>query len=288
MIGAMALATMFSTCLELAEYVTLGKEYPTDHTGACTRMDLLKARLWTWGRNLNIQEPDCESWALREGWAAEKEVVARSLSRIKDILQRAGSLTEKCKPGPETFSIPSRPLIDNDFPHSSDSVHRTDDRVVSRNSVALLWRRTAWALHYKRKLDTVLVELEFLIHNLEQVVARLGLCSMSTQEAGGGGGAARRNENVTHTATYSYGNAKHGKFLTGPNVDAKRTDNNNNHGHSTTTTTSADHRYDDTSQSLWFNTEHDQDSRDKFFYGGKAAPQATPDAHVGKLRSAGR
>jgi hypothetical protein len=175
-IGAIAMASLFSTCIDLFDRFELGRNYAYDYEIACTKMCLLKARLSDWGVSLNLGVPGRECPALRGHWTEEQDVVGRSLLGIKEIFENASLLAEKYKLTPE------RPgPFKNVVLHRSKRVESDSPEPNSPRSTETRWshlrKRTVWAIHDKQKFDAFIENLSFLIENLEKVTKRIEMRS---------------------------------------------------------------------------------------------------------------
>lgn len=182
-IGAIALASLFSTCIDLFDRFELGRNYAYDYQLACTKLCLLKTRLSAWGFSLNIGAPGHEHPTLRRHWTEEQEVIGRSLFGIREIFGNAALLAEKYKLT-ATRSRAFRSVIAHRSKEIAWDAADSAPSTTSDSSWALLRRRTTWAIHDKQKFDTFIQDLSFLIENLEKVTERLG---MSQREQGSGG-----------------------------------------------------------------------------------------------------
>ena len=173
-IGAVALASLFTTCIELFDYFELGKNYAYDHQLAITKLTLLRARLAGWGLSLNINSPGQENSGLRRSWPDQRDVVGRSLFGIKDIFENASLLVDKYKLTPRH----SRTLKAVQPQASDVLIPATVDQPV-KSATSTNWlhlrKRTKWAIHDKQKFDRFIDDLSFLIQNLEKVTDRIGV-----------------------------------------------------------------------------------------------------------------
>ena len=173
-LGTIALASLFKTCIELFDYFELGRNHAYDYQLACTKIALLKARLSTWGISLRIELPGEEHPALRQHWAEEHEVIGRSLFGIKDIFGNASLLAEKYRLTPRR-SRSFRSFIQ----HRGGEQHPIDDDTNPTKPSATSWsflrKRTVWAIHDKQKFERFIQDLSFLIENLEKVTQRLSM-----------------------------------------------------------------------------------------------------------------
>ena len=183
-IGAIALASLFSTCIELFDCFELGRNYAYDYQLACTKLGLLRARLSRWGLSLHIEAPGHELPSLRKHWPEERDVIGRSLLGIKTIFSDSSLLAQKYKLLPKrtrkpvTFALPLRsstsPQIDS----------ATTLPTASSSNWSFLRKRTLWAIHDKGKFDRLIQDLSFLIENLEKVTDRIHMPPMSERQHG--------------------------------------------------------------------------------------------------------
>ncbi|KAL9115327.1 MAG: hypothetical protein Q9227_000648 [Pyrenula ochraceoflavens] len=168
-IGAVTLASLFSTCVELFGYFELGSKCGRDYSLACTKLGLLKARLTRWGLTLNIQVPGYEASDLREHWSAEKDVIGQSLYGISAIFSDTSILIERYRLAPNRRRK-LRPLAFRlkDIPSPNLDHHQS-----SISTWSFLRKRTLWAIHDKARFDDLINDLSFLIENLEKVAYRV-------------------------------------------------------------------------------------------------------------------
>jgi hypothetical protein len=171
-IGAIAMASLFSTCIDLFDRFELGRNYAYDYEIACTKMCLLKARLSDWGISLNLGVPGRECPALRQHWMEEQDVVGRSLFGIKEIFENASLLAEKYKLIPERPGIVKNVILHRPKQAESDSTEQNSPK-CTETRWSQLRKRTVWAIHDKQKFDTFIENLSFLIENLEKVTKRI-------------------------------------------------------------------------------------------------------------------
>ena len=173
--GTIALASLFSTCIEVIEYFDLGKSQEYDYDLACLKLSLLKSRLDTWGRSLCIHDAGHEVEELRHNWSQEKHVIMRSLSGINDIFGNADLLKDKYRLTPRKPNVITTLLgirkQSNNLSQSRKS--STPPEILPVQPHSYLRRLTKWAIRDKEKFDCLLSDLEFLISNLEHVVTRL-------------------------------------------------------------------------------------------------------------------
>lgn len=161
-VGTVGLAALFQTCIELFERFELGRNHARDYQLACTKIDLLQARLSQWGEQFRVEAPGLEHPALRQNWTQEQEVIARSLIGIRDIFESASILAARYKLSSGTIGHCSR-----------DIEHKVLLFRLSRWTIA--GKRTLWAVRDKSKLDDFIDDLSFLIDNLDKVGTRIAM-----------------------------------------------------------------------------------------------------------------
>lgn len=181
--SALAVASLFKTCIELFDYFELGKSHVYDHQLAGTKMCLLKARLSAWGVSVNvglpIPTPGSSHHISYQHWTEEQDVIARGLSGIKDLFEDAASLSEKYRLLPQRTRRVKAIL---------SSPHRSEDSLLhSSRTSSIGWtflrKRTVWAIHDKSKFDAFIADLSFLINNLEKITEHIEMASSSKQPA---------------------------------------------------------------------------------------------------------
>ena len=157
-VGVIALASLFTTCVELMDYVELGKNYPQDYKLTCTKINILHTRLSIWGDTAHILRPGSEQPLLLV--PAKREAVGASLQSLKDVLSDTDILRRKYN------------LATNERFPSGANGQACSQRAVSWT--LLLRRRTTWSIRDKARLDKFIEDISFLMSNLEKVTESLG------------------------------------------------------------------------------------------------------------------
>ena len=152
-IGTVALASLFSTCVECMEYVSLAHNYGHDYEVCLTKILLLKARLNAWGESLHVENEGRELPVLRERWSQERETVGRSLLGIKDIFEDAGNLENKY--GLQRVGVQDDRTTSILKAQSSAGLAQVEEAfrgtVVSRQKPTSIWKKTTWAIRDNKK-----------------------------------------------------------------------------------------------------------------------------------------
>ncbi|KAM0715092.1 hypothetical protein Q7P37_009557 [Cladosporium fusiforme] len=184
-VGAIALASLFTTCIELLDYFELGQRYEDDYDLACTKINLLQARLSTWGQVTQIQEPGREHPSLRD--PSNRIAVSSSLITLRTILSNTDDLRKKYEFFQEKHGFAKRPCRPQRPAFLSLSLRR----------------RTTWSIRDKGKFDRFIVDMNFLVENIEKVTE----CTTRTrfvpdeQQVVGGGGTAPDSKTLAPKAS---------------------------------------------------------------------------------------
>ena len=174
-IGAIALASLFSTCIDCFDYFKSAQDFSHDSRLLLVKLDLEKTRLLVWGNVVGILEgiDDGRSPLLRE------EHILKSLNGIleelrllfadADRLQRRYGL--KLATDADTS-----PDADQDFvsPRSMDAFRRSYKKFFSlvRNGKARLnvVTRTRWAIRDKDSFEVMISHIRYFIDGLHKLL----------------------------------------------------------------------------------------------------------------------
>lgn len=163
--SGVALISLFSTCLEMVDYIDNGKSYFTDAPIAATKVELLRTRFKQWGEDMNIMNADHVE---ESAWSPdENKIIVDSLEGIKKVIETALRFTGKHKISPSLQH--GRLLFDDKRNYTPGNSPITTTWIQYTSVIKNLMKRTTWAVLDKRKLNSSISELEFLIENLEVV-----------------------------------------------------------------------------------------------------------------------
>jgi len=176
-IGAVTLASLFSTCVECFDFVTLARHHERDYHIALTKLVLLKARLGAWGAAVQATSPGNELPALQQQWDENKEAVKSSLEGVYNLLQDSKKLQER-------YGLES--IVAAEAEDTAVGEVQTIDTVFEKRALqrqqATRWRKKAtWAIHDCRKFNALITDIEFFLTNLEALVQHLGVVAVTRQ-----------------------------------------------------------------------------------------------------------
>ena len=173
-LGVISLAALFTTCIELADYIRLVDTHGKDYELLYTKFLLLKARLAAWGDALHVLNPGHENEQLRACWPFEKEAIGRSLIAVRMLLQDAKKLEAKYGlrevDDLGTFGESSALKFSDNLRQLETSLQVIS---VRRQKVASWGRRVVWAIRDKKSFELLVTDFAFHIDQLEAFAAQL-------------------------------------------------------------------------------------------------------------------
>jgi hypothetical protein len=170
-IGAVALASLFRTCLECFDYFKAAQSFSGDLEILVNKLDCQKERLLTWGELIGISK------SVEEGRNAELDthkgdLVKRCLNSITSLCSDAEKLQNNY--GVQHMTSHS-PAVDRNnrlssnrmalFRKSFQRISQTDAR-RQPNILAV----TRWAIHDKSKFETLASHIRELVDDLHNVI----------------------------------------------------------------------------------------------------------------------
>jgi hypothetical protein len=175
-IGGLSLAALFTTCIDCLDYITLGRNHGQDYELSLVKVALLRARLDTWGKTLGINEDGEVLPALRDCWPQERELVGRCLMGIMTLFDDSEKLEKK-------YGL--YPSQREEHPVGSTAFQQIEDRfrfrAKSRHKGTSTLRKTIWAVHDKKKFDSLISDIAFYMDGLEKLSERLHVLGLQQQ-----------------------------------------------------------------------------------------------------------
>jgi hypothetical protein len=173
-IGVVALASLFSTCIECFDYFKAGQALEEDFELLLVKLDVEKTRLLIWDNAVGVLKPQGKGRVAKLNNSQKAELIERCLASIKSLL----SDTDKFQ---NLYGLRSSTGSDKDArSHSILSVNSMSDfktsyrrfcaRFAGSQSRSSLVVRTRWAIHDKTKFEVLVHHLKDLIDGLNEVV----------------------------------------------------------------------------------------------------------------------
>jgi hypothetical protein len=177
-IGTVALASLFTACVECFDYVVVARQQARDFQIAQTKLLLVKARVAAWGVAVRASVPGDELLSLRTQWHACKDTIGQSLDGIRKLLEDSKKLQDRYG---LTAAVGASEIVQTNELYEIEMAF--DDQVLQRKTRTSLLRKATWALHDAKKFDTLITDLEFFVSNLEATLQHLGVGVLTKQHA---------------------------------------------------------------------------------------------------------
>jgi Prion-inhibition and propagation len=178
--GAVGIAAVFTTCVDVFEYIHLGRRFGKDYQTNQLQLTLLRLRLSRWGQAVDIY---------RDPQLGNPTATPAEIQTAKDTLLQILVLFEDSNRISKKFAITTN---DNLAPPAQDAAselevaalnNRMRDMAVKRRKGTSLLKVTAWALHHGAAFDTLITQIRDLIEGLENLLpAPTALRDLAKQE----------------------------------------------------------------------------------------------------------
>jgi hypothetical protein len=168
-ISAVALASLFTTCIECFEYVHFAKQFGDDYQKGLLKLDIVRLRLSRWGDSVQVQRDDG-----RPGWqfeieadSQEKANVARHLlGQLINAFETAKVFSKRYEPQPVGASTAVF-NDEQDLPPTLKSLHeKVQLLALQRQKKSSFVKKAKWALQDKNRFDTLIQQLTGFVDDL--------------------------------------------------------------------------------------------------------------------------
>lgn len=170
--SVVALASLFSTCIECFDYFKAGQALEEDLELLLVKLDVEKTRLLIWGNAVGVLKPEGEGRVPELNNIQKTELVVRCLESIKSLLSdtdefqtlyglRSSADAEKDSRNHSILSVNSMNVF-------RTSYRRFWARFAGNQSRSTLAMRTRWAIYDKTKFEGLIHHLKVLIDGLNQ------------------------------------------------------------------------------------------------------------------------
>jgi hypothetical protein len=174
-IGIVALASLFSTCVECFEYFSSAKDLEEDFEILLVKLDLEKTRLLIWGNAVGVLKAEGEGRIIELNDGQRVELIGRCLESMKsllsdtDKLQRVYGLKSAAQSN-ANMGRSSNIVSKNSMNLFKASYRRFWARFAGDQARSTLASRTKWAIHDKARFEGLITHLKDLIDGLNQVL----------------------------------------------------------------------------------------------------------------------
>ncbi|KAM5354169.1 hypothetical protein ACJ41O_000819 [Fusarium nematophilum] len=163
--GAIGIASAFSTCVEVFDYVKLGRQFGRDYQTEQLRLTTIRLRLSRWGEGVRVYDDP----KLGDPTATNEQV-----QHGKDKLLQILRLFEDSATVSNKFKLKHQDDDSSPFgPDSGDSLavlsvcNKMKSLAVKRQRGASLGKLTRWAIHDRKTLKQLIDDMTALLDGLE-------------------------------------------------------------------------------------------------------------------------
>lgn len=178
-LSAVALATLFNTCVECFETFSQGRNLEKDLTYLLIRLDFEKTQLLLWGNSSGILKIEKEDRHARLADSTVSKLVKDALGAIQSLLSDASLLQQRYGVKSSTATLAKKQSISTNLlsPNSMNLFRTSWSRFCIRAAQALPDRSTLstaskarWAVHDKSKFEELLDKLSNLVEKLHTLI----------------------------------------------------------------------------------------------------------------------
>jgi hypothetical protein len=178
-LSAVAIATLFNTCVECFETFSQGRNLQRDFSYLTIRLDFEKTQLLLWGASSGILKVESEDRHPRLADSAIYKLVKDALNAIHALLSDAKSLSERygVEPSAATPEIGQSTLTDilssngmTSFRISWSRFCVPAARLLPERGHSSTLAKARWAIHDRSKFTELLETLSTLVGKLHEVI----------------------------------------------------------------------------------------------------------------------
>ncbi|KAE9368829.1 hypothetical protein N431DRAFT_561166 [Stipitochalara longipes BDJ] len=185
-IGVVALASLFTTCVECFDYIDAAQSYGRDSELLATKFDIVKSRFLIWGDAIGLLRDgnnSIESPSVR----LSQPVIERILNCIHLLFTDTDALMSRygLKPAPST--PPSAPTelqrlgTSNSMARFRVSFSAFKSRISKSQARISIGKASRWAIHDRGKFEGLIDDLHHFIDGLEKITTSPDMLSRRTQ-----------------------------------------------------------------------------------------------------------
>ncbi|MCJ1295195.1 hypothetical protein MMC34_006757 [Xylographa carneopallida] len=171
-VGVVALASLFTTCVECWDYVGAARSHGRDYELLATRLEVEKTRFLIWGDTVGLLKPGRNGCDVDLESPMVKEAIERCLTCIQSIFTDSKALSSRYglleKDLPD-FKINRVSLSSNQFLKFKASYKQFQARVKGVQQKTDFLGKTRWAIHDRTKFSILVDDLRGFIDSLKDI-----------------------------------------------------------------------------------------------------------------------
>ncbi|OIW33157.1 hypothetical protein CONLIGDRAFT_163383 [Coniochaeta ligniaria NRRL 30616] len=166
-IGAVALASLFTTCLDCLDMIDAGRNFSRDLEIALAKLEAQRAIFLVWGNTVGLDN---------SGNNFNEELLGPGLQKtIQRLLCCIVSLFEDSKKFRKRYGLKKATALDvacaSEYASTGLEGYRSRLRLFQKQSSFTI--KVRWAVHDKNKFTALIVDLKDLIHQLRDVTSSI-------------------------------------------------------------------------------------------------------------------
>ena len=180
--GSVALASLFTTCIDCFEYVQLGRQFGKNYQRSLLKLDIVELRLSRWADAVNESQ---QHYNVAIGSANEAQKVQEILGEIIELFANAEKVSAKykmkAKPG-DLVAYNVNADLEPDLRSMHNKMRELAIKRQKRNSFA---QKAAWALYEEKHFHRLIEDVTTLVDGLVELfpATRGRLQQLSLEEA---------------------------------------------------------------------------------------------------------
>jgi hypothetical protein len=182
-LGVAGVPAIFASCVDCLDYITLERNYGKDFEVSLAKVSILQGRLHGCGESLSITTANQISSASSVQWKPQGEAIKRSLMGLQSCFndERKLEKTYGLKPVSQTTSIATSSSTTTVSPSLAEVQLSFNLTSTLRQKQTPLSKRVWWAIHDKKKFDTLISDALFHIETIEAICIQLNLMQIDQE-----------------------------------------------------------------------------------------------------------
>ncbi|KAL8895578.1 MAG: hypothetical protein Q9207_008111 [Kuettlingeria erythrocarpa] len=181
-VGAVALVSVFTTCVECFEYIDATKSCGRDLELLATKFDIEKARFLIWGDSVGLSSNDDEARSTKLDSPLCRPIVEQTLNCIQLLFTDTQELSERYGLKPSEFpNTVSAGEPSCGFKRSSRfrvSYDRFKARIQANQQQVCASKKVRWAIRDRKKFGCLVEDTRQLINGLEAITDSLEMAAI--------------------------------------------------------------------------------------------------------------
>lgn len=166
--GAVSIATAFGNCIEIFNYVQLGRHFGRDYQTARLKLTLVQLRLSRWGEAVGVySNPPLKN--LPSLTAEDKSTAKKTFLQILELFEESNRLSKRLG------TKDGRPQDSQSHTGSSDDMavlaarRKMRDLALSRQQRTSSFKVAGWAISDRKKFNDLIDNVSNLVSGLEEL-----------------------------------------------------------------------------------------------------------------------